>query len=256
MGDLIRVEGAAGQIVPYIGYIEIDVQFPKSACGTDAVVAVLALVCPDQAYNARLPLLVGTNVLRHLVQDFRLLQGNEYLQQMPISANWMAAYRMCDSTSTPCKRAQHTTPVILSGRKSVTISKGEKCEVTGVFRVKDCGMNKTMIIDEPLIHHIPGGLVVECKLIQAELSARNKVKVVIRNVSDHSVTLQPKGVLAECSVVDWIKSVPLFDDTGTSQATTSLMANLLVKTEDPVTLDFVDSPISEEFKAHIIGECT
>ncbi len=252
MGNLIRVEGAAGQIVPYIGYIEIDVQFPKSACGTDAVVAVLALVCPDQAYNARLPLLVGTNVLRHLVPDFRLLQGNEYLQHMPISANWMAAYRMCNSNLTPCKRAQHTTPVRLSGRKSVTISKGEKCEVTGVFRVKDCGMNKTMIIDEPLIHHIPGGLVVECKLIQAELSARNKVKVVIRNVSDHSVTLQPKGVFAECSVVDWIKSVPLFDDTGTLQATTSLMANLLVKTEDPVTLDFGDSPISEEFKAHII----
>ncbi len=92
----------------------------------------------------------------------------------------------------------------------------------------------------------------ECKLIQAALSARNKVKVVIRNVSDHSVTLQPKGVLTECSVVDWIKSLPLFDDTGTSQATTSLMANLLVKIEDPVTLDFGDSPISEEFKAHII----
>ncbi len=119
-----------------------------------------------------------------------------------------------------------------------------------MYRVKDCGMNKTMISDEPLMHHIPGGLVVECKLIQAELSAWNKVKLVIRNVSDHSVTLQPKGVLAECSVVDWIKSVPPFDDPGNSQATASLMANLWVKTEDPVTLDFGDSPISEELNTH------
>lgn len=87
MVELLRVEGAAGQLVPYLGYIEIDVQFPKSACGTDAVVTVLALVCPDQTYNARLPLLVGTNVLRQLVQDCNMLQGKEYLLQMPISTN-------------------------------------------------------------------------------------------------------------------------------------------------------------------------
>ncbi|KAI2645017.1 hypothetical protein H4Q32_030019 [Labeo rohita] len=193
MGDLLRVEGAAGQIVPYIRYIEIDVQFPKPACGTDVVVTALALICPDQAYNAWLPLLVGTMYSTIL---FKI--GNEYLQHQPISANLMAAYRICDNR----------------------------------------GMNKTMIIGEPLMHHIPGGLVVECKLIQAELCARNKVK--------------PKGVIAECLMVDWIKSVPLFDDTATSQATTSLMANLLVKTGDPVTLDFGDSSISEEFKAHIL----
>lgn len=64
--------------------------------------------------------------------------------------------------------------------------------------------------------------------------------------------MQPKGVLAECSVVDWIKSVPIFDNTSTSQDTTSLMASLLVKSEELVSLNFNDSPISEEHKAHII----
>lgn len=212
---------------------------------------MLAVVCLNQAYNARLPLLVGTNVLRHLVQDFRLLQENEYLQHQPISAKWTTAYHIYNSKLAPCKQAHHTTPVRLSGKKSVMMRKGEKCEVTGVYRVKDRGITKTMIIDEPLMHHIPGGLVVECKFIQAELCARNKVKAGIQNVSDHNVTLQPKRVLAECSAVDWIKFVPLCDDIATSQATTSLMANLLVKTGDPVTLDFSESPISEEFKAHI-----
>ncbi|KAG1925740.1 interleukin-1 receptor accessory protein-like 1-A [Pimephales promelas] len=253
MVELLRVEGAAGQLVPYLGYIEIDVQFPKSACGTDAVVAVLALVCPDQTYSARSPLLVGTNVLRHLVQDCNTVQEKNYLPQMPISSDWMAAYSTCEATSTPCKGAQCLTPVRLSGKRSVTISKGEKCEVTGVYRAKDFGQSKTMIIDEPVMHHLPGGLVVECKLIQAEARARNKVKVVIRNVSDHSVTLQPKGVLAECSVVEWMKSLPIFDNASTSQTTTSLMASLMVKADDPVVLDFDGSPISEELKARIVG---
>lgn len=109
-----------------MGYIEIDVQFPKPACRKDAVIAALALVCADQVYNALLPLLVGTNVLRQLVQDCKVLQGKEYLQQMPISITWMAAYHNCDAILTPCKGAQHITPVMLSGKKSGMISKGKK----------------------------------------------------------------------------------------------------------------------------------
>ncbi|GAA6097336.1 uncharacterized protein LOC107119009 [Tachysurus ichikawai] len=134
---------------------------------------------------------------------------------------------------------------------AVTVAKGERCELAGVYRAKDCGKSKTMILDEPMMHRVPGGLVVECKLIQVEPRARNKVKVVIQNFSDHNVTLQPKGVLAECSVVDWNKPVPIHKNTSTSQEITSLMATLSAKSADPVILDFGNSPICEGLKTHI-----
>lgn len=251
MRNLLRVKGAAGQIVPYLGFIEIEVQFPKVACGTDVEVGALALVCPDQTYSAHLPLLVGTNVLRQLLNDCKVLRGSEYLQQLPIGTHWIAAYQECDKILTHCNRGQHTAPVRLSGRMAVTVAKGERCELAGVYRAKDCGKSKTMILDEPMMHRVPGGLVVECKLIQVEPRARNKVKVVIQNFSDHNVTLQPKGVLAECSVVDWNKPVPIHKNTSTSQEITSLMATLSAKSADPVILDFGNSPICEGLKTHI-----
>lgn len=67
--EVLDIEGAAGQKVPYVGYIEAKVQFPESACGTDKCFNILALVSPDQSYNDKFSLLVGTNVLGPMLQD-------------------------------------------------------------------------------------------------------------------------------------------------------------------------------------------
>lgn len=45
--DLLQVEGAAGQEVPYLGYIEVTITFPKEFIGADLDVSTLALVVPD-----------------------------------------------------------------------------------------------------------------------------------------------------------------------------------------------------------------
>ncbi len=44
LDDLLEVEGAAGQSVPYLGYVELTVGFPKDFLVTDIVVPTLALV--------------------------------------------------------------------------------------------------------------------------------------------------------------------------------------------------------------------
>lgn len=45
--DLLQVEGAAGQAVPYLGYIETTVTFPQHFLGTAFTVPTLALIVPD-----------------------------------------------------------------------------------------------------------------------------------------------------------------------------------------------------------------
>lgn len=44
---LLEVEGANAQSVPYLGYIELQVTFPKDFLGIEAGVSTLALVVPD-----------------------------------------------------------------------------------------------------------------------------------------------------------------------------------------------------------------
>lgn len=60
---LLEIEGAGGQQVPYLGYIEARVTFPLSVPGRKEELVVLALVVPECQFNSRTPLLIGTNVL-------------------------------------------------------------------------------------------------------------------------------------------------------------------------------------------------
>lgn len=45
--DLLEVEAANGQNVPYSGYIGVDITFPKNCFGTELTVSSLALIVPD-----------------------------------------------------------------------------------------------------------------------------------------------------------------------------------------------------------------
>lgn len=68
--DLLHIEGAAGQLVPYLGCIEVDIAFPEHFTGEPKVVTTLALVVPDPRTSVDVPVLVGTNTLDILYKDF------------------------------------------------------------------------------------------------------------------------------------------------------------------------------------------
>ena len=61
--NLLEVEGAAGQSVPYLGYVELAVTFPKELVGASVDVNTLALVIPDFEAATEPLVLIGTNTL-------------------------------------------------------------------------------------------------------------------------------------------------------------------------------------------------
>ncbi|KAJ8369271.1 hypothetical protein SKAU_G00092990 [Synaphobranchus kaupii] len=236
---------------------EMDVKFPKSVCGTAETFSVLALVCPDQSYNMRFPLLVGTNVLRRLIQDCRKVGGDKYLSTLPIHTNWIAAYTACGEKLKTCNREGKAVPVRLCRKKPVIILKNDTCEVTGIRHTKVSGKGGKAILEEPERHAVPGALVVSKQLIQVKPRSHSKVKVVICNVSNHSVTLQPKRVIAECMLVDWVKAVKADMDSyspnnpKTEDQLSTLAPSKNTSQDSPGDLNFENSPVSEELKSHI-----
>lgn len=62
--SLLRVVGAAGQDVPFLGYVDVEVEFPEEEAGLCDCVQALVLVVPDNAYNQRLPLVIGANIVK------------------------------------------------------------------------------------------------------------------------------------------------------------------------------------------------
>lgn len=51
--DILEVEGAGGQNVPYLGYVEVNIQFPENITGKIELISTLALVVPDLQVQCR-----------------------------------------------------------------------------------------------------------------------------------------------------------------------------------------------------------
>lgn len=67
--ELMQVEGAAGQTVPYLGYVEMVVTFPREFLRADFNVSTLALVVPDAGAHQS-PVLIGMNTLEPLYDQY------------------------------------------------------------------------------------------------------------------------------------------------------------------------------------------
>ena len=53
--SLLRVVGAAGQDVSFLGYVDVEVEFPVEEAGLCSRLQALVLVVPDNTYNQRVP---------------------------------------------------------------------------------------------------------------------------------------------------------------------------------------------------------
>lgn len=62
------MEGANGQAVPYLGYVELILKFPRVSLGIEAEVPTLALVVPDLINTSQV--LIGTNSLDALYRYY------------------------------------------------------------------------------------------------------------------------------------------------------------------------------------------
>lgn len=70
VADLLEIEGANGQSIPYLGYVKVTLQFPKEFIITQPEIETLALIVPDVRSNSLTPLLIGTNTLDPLYEQF------------------------------------------------------------------------------------------------------------------------------------------------------------------------------------------
>ena len=108
MSDILEVEGANGEPVPYAGYVEISVKFPKEFIASEPEVQTLALIVPDVRSNSSVPVLIGTNTLDPLYGEYcddntiRSISFGGYTQVQVCDdvlsqkrGSWLISIRMC-----------------------------------------------------------------------------------------------------------------------------------------------------------------
>lgn len=124
---LLEIEGAGGQHVPYLGYIEANVTFPQPISGREESFDVLVLVVPECQFNSKIPLLIGTNVLLPLFEQVLKQDGPEFIRNLG-SKGFATIFQHIAQTQ---EVGNYSCPVRLYGEGSVTIAPRQRCWVMG-----------------------------------------------------------------------------------------------------------------------------
>ncbi len=132
---LLKVVGITGQVVQFLGYIEVDLKFPESESGTSTSQKAFVLVVPDTEYNKRVPLVVGTNVTRCVKEEYCRKSEEMFLQHCSLSSSWKRASKavlLHEQFSRRCKHGKNN--VKCTSHRPVTIEAYQTVVVWGTAK--------------------------------------------------------------------------------------------------------------------------
>ncbi|KAG7471732.1 zinc finger CCHC domain-containing 12-like, partial [Solea senegalensis] len=231
--DLLQVEGAAGQVIPYLGYVEMVVTFPSEFLGVDLDVSTLALVVPDVGAHQS-PVLIGMNTLEPLYNQYI---GSEYTNFQPTGHGYKAVLKLLQ-----IRHQQHQVGsngvVRLASKAPILVPAGHTTLIDGSIHTSMLFPGQWALVEHPA-SPLPGGLCVKSSLIMLPSQPQEKITVILSNESDQDVTIPPLSTIAELAVSPQILSHTVSTSRSSSETSPTLK------------LDFGESPIPPEWKRRI-----
>ena len=183
----LSVSGVNGASLPYYGFIEVAIKCPF----IDHEFDLPLLVVPDTAYNARVPVLVGTNILHHMCE----LGGSELTVPKP----WKLAVTSLVASSDSVLCDVVTT-------QPVTVPPDSKTRVTGLCHGLSV-FNKTCAMAETVPGaRLPGDVIVVPTFLQLKGQKKERVGVYLYNHSQRPVTIPGGTLVCQLSQADSVKS--------------------------------------------------
>ena len=244
-----NVEGAGGQKVPYDGYVKVKVKFAKDTVGTAEEVETLALVCPDNSYTGKVPLIVGTNTFRTL---WSKCKHQRVLSDLPIRSEVRYVYQDLEvptDTRVGCIKIIDKKPFKISPR---TIH-----EVKGMCKAQVPTTRDALLVQASTALQLPEGLqIINC--LVPTVGHLPRVKVMVQNVSDHDIVINPKRIMAELHAVESETSLDVLKEDLENYLASHKDESECDQNQDHagaadsnIEFNFGESPISSEWKIKI-----
>uniref|UniRef100_A0A8C7YJX3 Gypsy retrotransposon integrase-like protein 1 n=1 Tax=Oryzias sinensis TaxID=183150 RepID=A0A8C7YJX3_9TELE len=233
--ELLHVEGAGGQAVPYLGYIELTVKFPRDFVGAETEVSTLALVVPDSQTETQSQVLIGMNTLeqlydQHLHSDHANFQPATYDYKVVLDILQLR-HQQTQLGSKGVARLSSKTPVVIPAGHTVVVE--------GAIQTNAPPAGCCVLMEHPATP-IAGGLCVMSCLITISQQTPHKVPVFLKNESDKAVCIPPWSIIA--------------DFVSTPQKFSHDVYVPSVPTTKSLQPDFGDSPLSADWKERITNK--
>lgn len=234
--ESLLVEGANGQSVPYLGYVELTLTFPSEFLGVKSEVTTLALVVPDLMHMPQV--LVGTNSLDARYANHAQEGSGNF---NPAFNGYQAVLKILD-----VRHKQMSTEVLgcvtLAGTTPKVVSAGSVAVLDGVVNLSCCSPESLTTLGQPEMSSMPGGLLVASGLYTLPAKRSFTLPVVVRNDTQTDITVPPKAVIAEMYTVHHVMETQAKHDAPHMQLNSG---------SSPIKFDFGDSPLPAEWRTRI-----
>lgn len=151
--DLLQVEGAAGQEVPYLGYIEMTITFPKEFIGADMDVCTLALVVPDVRPGFQSQVLIGMNTLDPLYEQHL---ESEWASYKPSQHGYRAVLHLLQLRHQQIQ-GDNDGALRLASKSPIEVPASCTMVIKGSVRANPPPAGKCALVEQPSTP-LPGGL--------------------------------------------------------------------------------------------------
>lgn len=240
---LLEIEGANGHTVPYLGYIQVTIQFPKEFIASAPEIETLSLIVPEVRSNSITPLLIGTNTLDPLYEQFCddiSFQPSPYSGYQVLRTLKFRFNQNIDGQF-GLVNLRNTEPNIVPA--------GQKVVLEGFANIHSMTTGKWVLVEQPSVSSLPGGIFIDSCVITLPQKSPCKIPVVVRNETDREICLPGRCVVAELSAITKILSSP--GTISCHQRSIGETNQLLYSEESHLKFDIGDS-LPAKWKSHMI----
>ena len=92
INQILKIECADGQQLPYLGYIETELFIERGLPKSESQ-QCLFLIVPDTNYSSKIPVIIGTNILNELLDECKTNFGDQFLSKANLHTPWYLSFR-------------------------------------------------------------------------------------------------------------------------------------------------------------------
>ena len=197
--ELLHIECADGNTLPYKGFIEASIRVPELPDSEELICPML--VVSDTNYNQKTPILLGTNVLTCLMHHCKKHYGDNFLQKSQLKGHLYTALQCLILREKALKRNGYCLATVKSN-EPYTISIGPNQSVTlECVTSHELNYTPTTVMlhgheRSPLPKHVS-----VTPTIYHYNGKKQYISVNLSNLSTDTVNIAPKSTIAELQPV-------------------------------------------------------
>lgn len=199
--EILNIECADGEQLPYLGYGLVDMDVGSSLEKSDSRVC-LFLVVPDTSYSSRTQVIIGTNILNELLGEYRQNFGPKFLQKAKLHTPRYVSFRSMVFIERKMKKTEDRIAIIRSAaQQRIVLHPNETLDLPAYADKQVRYPTTASLLQESEEANIPDYLDVSPGVVNYCYGQRNEYRVTLSNLSTNTVCIEPRAVICELQPV-------------------------------------------------------